>query len=137
MARFVTFYESAGRVRLQALQKGVEIMSDCMCCKIAGGEIPTDFVYRDEDVVVFRDVAPQAPTHLLVIPRCHVASSAEVKDSAVWGALMGAAVKVALSLGLEKDGYRMVINTGEGSGQTVPHLHIHLLSGRNFGWPPG
>ena len=112
-------------------------MSDCIFCKIAGGEIPTDFVYRDEDVVVFRDVAPQAPTHLLVIPRCHVASSAEVKDSAVWGALMGAAVKVALSLGLEKDGYRMVINTGEGSGQTVPHLHIHLLSGRKFGWPPG
>lgn len=137
MARFVTFYESAGRVRLQALQKGVEIMSDCIFCKIAGGEIPTDFVYREKDVVVFRDVAPQAPTHLLVIPRCHVASSAEVKDSVVWGALMGAAVKVALSLGLEKDGYRMVINTGEGSGQTVPHLHIHLLSGRNFGWPPG
>ena len=62
--------------------KGVEIMSDCIFCKIAGGEIPTDFVYQDEDVVVFRDVAPQAPTHLLVIPRCHVASSAEVKDSA-------------------------------------------------------
>ncbi|MCR4818934.1 MAG: histidine triad nucleotide-binding protein [Fretibacterium sp.] len=110
---------------------------DCIFCKIANGEIPTDFVYQDEDVAVFRDVDPQAPTHLLVIPKRHIASSADVTDPSVWSVLVGCAVEVARKLGLEKDGYRMVINTGTQGGQTVPHLHLHLLSGRNLGWPPG
>ncbi|MBQ9527042.1 MAG: histidine triad nucleotide-binding protein [Fretibacterium sp.] len=112
-------------------------MDSCIFCKIANGEIPTDFVYQDEDVAVFRDVDPQAPTHLLVIPKRHIASAAHVEDPAVWSVLVGRAVEVARKLGLEKDGYRMVINTGAQGGQTVPHLHLHLLSGRNLGWPPG
>lgn len=112
-------------------------MSDCIFCKIANGEIPTDFIYADDDVVAFRDVAPQAPTHLLIIPRRHVASAADVKDGSLWQILLTRAVKIAHDLGLERDGYRMVINTGEGAGQSVKHLHVHLLSGRDFGWPPG
>ena len=112
-------------------------MSDCIFCKIADGEIPTNFVYQDENVVAFRDVNPQAPVHILVIPKKHIASSAAVDDSSVWSSLMGSAVKIARELGLEADGYRMVINTGKQGGQSVPHLHLHLLAGRNLGWPPG
>ena len=112
-------------------------MDSCIFCKIAKGEIPTDFVYQDENVAVFRDVDPQAPTHLLVIPKRHIASSVDVADPSVWSVLVGRAVEVARKLGLERDGYRMVINTGTQGGQTVPHLHLHLLSGRNLGWPPG
>lgn len=112
-------------------------MDDCIFCKIANGEIPSEFVYSDENVVAFRDVNPQAPVHVLVIPKKHYASSAAVKDNSVWSSLMSSAVKIARELGLEKDGYRMVINTGEQGGQTVPHLHLHLLAGRNLGWPPG
>jgi histidine triad (HIT) family protein len=111
-------------------------MDECIFCKIAKGEIPADFVYRDETVFVIRDVTPQAPTHFLVIPTRHVASAAEVKDPAVWGAVMERATQIARTFGFA-EGYRMVINTGSQSGQTVPHLHVHLLSGRNFGWPPG
>ena len=114
------------------------MMNDCIFCKIVNGEIPANFVYSDEDVAVFRDVNPQAPTHLLVIPKQHIASSAAVdKDSGVWDKLLGCAVKIARELNLEQDGYRMVINTGSQGGQTVPHLHLHLLAGRNLGWPPG
>ncbi|MDR3229848.1 MAG: histidine triad nucleotide-binding protein [Synergistaceae bacterium] len=112
-------------------------MSDCVFCKIAKGEIPVDFVYRDDAVVVFRDASPQAPTHLLVLPVQHIVSAAEVNDPSVWTLIMGRAVEIARGLGLEKEGFRMVINTGVQGGQTVPHLHLHLLSGRNFGWPPG
>jgi histidine triad (HIT) family protein len=112
-------------------------MSDCVFCKIAKGEIPVDFVYRDDAVVVIRDAGPQAPTHLLVLPVQHIVSAAEVDDPSVWTLIMGRAVEIARGLGLEKDGFRMVINTGVQGGQTVPHLHLHLLSGRNFGWPPG
>ena len=112
-------------------------MSDCIFCKIANGEIPSQFVYSDENVVAFKDLNPQAPVHVLVIPRQHVASSAEVNDPSIWSRLMSSAAKIARELGLETDGYRMVINTGEHGGQTVPHLHLHLLAGRNLGWPPG
>lgn len=112
-------------------------MSDCIFCKIADGEIPTDYIYRDDDVVAFRDVNPQAPTHILVIPRHHITSSAHVEAPAIWSILMDRAVKIARDLGLDEKGYRMIINTGEQGGQTVPHLHIHLLAGRNLGWPPG
>ena len=112
-------------------------MNDCIFCKIANGEIPSEFVYSDENVVAFRDTNPQAPVHILVIPKKHYTSSAAVEDNSVWSSLMSSAVNIARKLGLEKDGYRMVINTGEQGGQTVPHLHLHLLAGRNFGWPPG
>ena len=112
-------------------------MDECIFCKIADGDIPADFVYSDENVVAFRDVNPQAPVHILVIPRQHYASSASVDKPSVWSSLLDSAVKAARSLGLEEKGYRMVINTGEQGGQTVPHLHLHLLAGRNLGWPPG
>ncbi|MDR2136867.1 MAG: histidine triad nucleotide-binding protein [Synergistaceae bacterium] len=112
-------------------------MEDCIFCKIARGEIPAEFVYKDEKVFVIRDVNPQAPTHLLIIPAQHVASAAEVDDPEIWTSVMGRAAAVARDLGLDKEGFRMVVNTGAQSGQTVPHLHLHLLSGRNFGWPPG
>ena len=112
-------------------------MSDCIFCKIANGDIPSDFVYEDDNVAAFRDVDPQAPVHILVIPKKHYASSAAVDDPSVWSSLMGSAVKIACQLGLEENGYRMVIKTGKQGGQTVPHLHLHLLAGRNLGWPPG
>ena len=112
-------------------------MSDCIFCKIANGEIPSNFIYQDENVVAFRDVNPQAPVHILVIPKKHIASSAAVEDPSVWSSLMSSAVKIAHDAGLEDKGYRMVINTGEQGGQSVPHLHLHLLAGRNLGWPPG
>lgn len=112
-------------------------MNDCIFCKIARGEIPTEPVYRDDSVMVIRDVNPQAPTHLLVIPVRHIVSAAEVNDPKIWTLIMERAVTTARELGLEKDGFRMVMNTGVQSGQTVPHIHLHLLSGRNFGWPPG
>lgn len=112
-------------------------MNDCIFCKIANGEIPTNFVYSDENVVAFNDLNPQAPVHVLVIPRQHYASSAAVVNPSVWSSLLDSAVKIARKLGLEENGYRMVINTGKDGGQSVPHLHLHLLAGRNLGWPPG
>ena len=112
-------------------------MNDCIFCKIADGEIPANFVYSDDHVVAFNDLNPQAPVHVLVIPRHHFSSSAQVNDPSVWSSLLDGAVRTARSLGLEEKGYRMVINTGEHGGQTVPHLHLHLLAGRNLGWPPG
>ena len=112
-------------------------MSDCIFCKIANGEIPVNFVYSDDSVVAFRDANPQAPVHILVIPRKHYDSSLAVNDPSVWASLLDGAVKAARSLGLEEKGYRMVINTGDEGGQTVMHLHLHLLAGRNLGWPPG
>lgn len=107
-------------------------MEDCIFCKIAGGEIPTDFFYEDEEVVIFKDINPLAPIHLLVVPKKHVASSVEVKDPALWGVLMGRAVEAARKLGVAEDGFRMMINTGVNGGQTVPHLHLHLLAGKKF-----
>ena len=113
------------------------MVSECVFCKIAKGEIPVEFVYKNESVFVIRDLNPQAPTHLLIIPTLHIESAAEVNNSEIWTAVMGMAVDVACRLGLDKEGFRMVINTGVQGGQTVPHLHLHLMSGRNFGWPPG
>ena len=111
-------------------------LNDCIFCKIVNREIPSEFVYSDENVVAFRDVNPQAPVHILVIPKKHYASASAVKDDSVWSNLMSSTVKIAEQLELD-NGYRMVINTGEQGGQTVPHLHLHLLAGRNLGWPPG
>jgi histidine triad (HIT) family protein len=112
-------------------------MDECVFCKIAKGEIPVEFVYKDETVCVIRDLNPQAPTHLLIIPALHIKSAAEVNDPEIWSSIVGRAVEVARRLGLDKEGFRMVINTGMQGGQTVPHVHLHLLAGRNFGWPPG
>lgn len=111
----------------------------CLFCRIASGEIPAKKAYEDPGVVAFYDVNPQAPTHLLVIPRKHIPSLSDLTeaDQAVIGTTMLRAASIARSLHLDDDGYRLVINTGPAAGQTVFHIHVHVLGGRSFGWPPG
>jgi histidine triad (HIT) family protein len=109
---------------------------DCIFCGIIRGEVPSRRVYEDDEVVAFADVAPQAPTHVLVVPRRHVRSLAELADQELAGRLLLRAAAVARDLGLTA-GYRVVINTGEQGGQTVEHLHLHVLGGRAMRWPPG
>lgn len=112
-------------------------MSDCLFCKIATGEIPAKTVKQSDRFVAFRDINPQAPTHVLVIPRTHIASVNEAADPELLGALVLFARDVATAEGLAADGYRVVINTNAHGGQTVFHLHAHLLGGRPMRWPPG
>jgi histidine triad (HIT) family protein len=113
-------------------------MSDCIFCKIIAGEIPADIVYQDDLVIGFRDLNPQAPTHVLLIPRKHIATinNIEAEDEAIVGRLLSAAKQVAKQEGLAEDGYRIVMNCNEAAGQTVFHIHLHLLGGRNMTWPP-
>ena len=113
-------------------------MSDCIFCKLANGDIPTDMVYEDELIAVFRDAAPQAPVHMLMVPKIHVASLDDLTaDHAELMAHMMLKIKdVCAQEGLE-NGYRCVINTGEDGQQTVKHLHIHILGKRAMQWPPG
>ncbi|HEX3559221.1 MAG TPA: histidine triad nucleotide-binding protein [Pyrinomonadaceae bacterium] len=112
---------------------------DCIFCKIVAGEIPAKKVYEDERALAFRDINPQAPTHALVIPRTHVASLEEAgeDDEAMLGHLLRVAARVAREEGHAESGYRTVINTGAGAGQTVFHIHVHVLGGRTLTWPPG
>lgn len=110
-------------------------MEPCIFCKIAAKEIPTIFIHEDELAVSFKDIAPQAPFHVLVIPRLHVASLLELHDPALLGHLLMVAKKTAEKIGLTQ--YRLVINTGADAGQAVFHLHLHLLGGRKLAWPPG
>jgi len=115
-------------------------MNDCLFCKIAAGQIPAGKVYEDDRALVFKDIDPKAPTHLLAIPKKHYASVHEIPPEEVgtlMGGLTGALCKALSSTGLDKDGYRLVVNSGEIAGQTVPHLHIHVLGGRELAWPPG
>lgn len=113
-------------------------MSDaCIFCRIGDGTIPATLVASNAHGVAFRDLHPQAPSHLLVIPRRHVASLAEATDAAELGALMLLAAEVARLEGLAETGYRVVANTGNDGGQTVHHLHLHVLGGRAMHWPPG
>ncbi len=114
-------------------------MADCLFCKIATGEIPADVVYQDENVVAFRDIQPQAPTHILIIPRRHIASLLETRDEDVelLGRLQATAISLARAEGLDQGGFRLVVNTLAGAGQSVFHIHVHLLGGRKLGWPPG
>jgi histidine triad (HIT) family protein len=111
----------------------------CLFCKIVAGTIPADVVHQDDRCVVIRDINPQAPTHVLVIPREHIESlnDATQKDEGVLGHLQRVAARVANDMGHEESGYRTVINTGEGAGQSVFHLHVHVLGGRPMNWPPG
>jgi histidine triad (HIT) family protein len=113
-------------------------MADCLFCKIAAGEIPVTRLFETAEVVAFPDIHPQAPVHMLVIPKRHLASLAHAtpEDTEMLGTLCAAAVEVARQQGLG-DGYRLVVNTGADCGQTVEHLHVHLLGGRHMGWPPG
>jgi histidine triad (HIT) family protein len=110
-------------------------MASCIFCQIAGGATSTPFVYEDDEVVAFRDIQPQAPVHLLVVPRRHVASLNEALDELPLGRLLAAARRVAAQAGLLQ--YRVVVNTGADAGQSVLHLHLHVLGGRVMAWPPG
>lgn len=110
-------------------------MEDCIFCKIANKEIPSNLVYDDENTVAFNDLNPQAPTHILVIPKKHYASLNELDNEKVMSALLTAVKNVTRKAGIKE--YRTVINTGESAGQTVFHLHIHILAGRPLKWPPG
>lgn len=110
-------------------------MSDCLFCGIVSGAIPSRKVAEDDATFAFEDIAPRAPTHFLIVPKKHVASMADASDEALAGRLLLAAARIARERGLES--YRLVINNGEGAGQTVFHLHVHLLGGRPMSWPPG
>ena len=114
-------------------------MEDCLFCKIAAGQIPSKIVYQDENVVAFEDINPKAPHHILLIPRRHIASMADLTldDGPVLVALFTTAARLSQELGLSERGYRFVTNVGPDAGQTVFHLHFHLLGGRPFSWPPG
>ena len=111
---------------------------DGIFCKLAVGEIPATKVYEDETVVAFNDLDPQAPVHVLIIPKEHIASAAEINESnsAVVAHIFEVAAKIAAEKGL-KDGFRIVNNCGDSAGQSVKHLHFHLMGGRDFGWPAG
>jgi histidine triad (HIT) family protein len=113
-------------------------MSDCLFCKIVNGTIPAAKLFEDQNIVAFADINPQSPTHVLVIPKKHIASlnAAGPEDTLLLGQLLEFAAKTASQSGLNK-GYRLAINTGEYGGQTVDHLHIHVLGGRQMHWPPG
>ena len=109
----------------------------CLFCRIAQKEIPAQIVAENADCVAFRDINPQAPVHILVIPRVHVASVADVMDPTMIGKLTAVAKELARREGIAESGYRLVMNTNADAGQTVFHLHLHLLGGRTMGWPPG
>src|SRR5579884_4102923 len=112
---------------------------DCLFCKIAAGEIPSNIVYRDDTVVAFRDINPQAPQHILLIPRRHIESMANLtsEDGPILASIYTTASRLARELGIEQSGYRFLTNVGLDAGQSVFHLHFHLLGGRPLGWPPG
>jgi histidine triad (HIT) family protein len=109
----------------------------CLFCRIVRREIPAKIIHEDEHTIAFRDIDPKAPTHVLVIPKAHVASLNEASDAESLGRLLLVARAIAEAEGLTTDGYRTVLNTGANAGQTVFHIHLHLLGGRRFGWPPG
>lgn len=112
---------------------------DCLFCKIVAGEVPSENVFESDSVLAFRDINPQAPTHILVIPKEHVASAAELEDRHAGDLveIFKSAAELAKSEGIADTGYRLVTNIGREAGQTVLHLHFHLMGGRPMGWPPG
>ena len=115
-------------------------MAECLFCRIVAGEIPAAIVKRSEDVLAFRDIDARAPTHVLVIPTKHVSAVRDAKGpegEKLLGRLLGYAATVASELGLDAGGYRIVTNTGQDAGQSVDHLHLHVLGGRKMTWPPG
>lgn len=111
-------------------------MENCLFCRIAAGEIPSNKVYEDEKVLAFRDIDPQAPTHVLLIPKQHFANILEADPETI-AYMHGVIVRIVKELGIAESGFRVVINTGEDGQQTVRHLHVHILGGRSMQWPPG
>jgi len=114
-------------------------VTDCLFCRIASGEIPASIVYQDERVVAFRDINPQAPVHVLLIPRRHIGTLNDLSpdDDGIVGEMVRRAAAIAGELGLSERGYRTVFNCNADAGQTVFHIHLHLLGGRKMAWPPG
>jgi diadenosine tetraphosphate (Ap4A) HIT family hydrolase len=113
--------------------------ANCLFCRIIAREIPGDFVHQDDLVVAIRDISPKAPTHLLLMPREHVVSAADLTDAhgPMLGRLFAVGAQLARDAGIADGGFRLVTNAGPGAGQSVPHLHFHLMGGRSMGWPPG
>ncbi len=113
--------------------------SDCLFCRIVEGEVPATVVHEDDRVVAIRDIAPRAPTHILLMPKAHVASALDLTedDAPMLGRLFAVAADLARSEGIADRGYRLVSNVGRSAGQSVDHLHVHLMGGRAFDWPPG
>lgn len=114
-------------------------MADCVFCRVARGEIPARIAYKDDEVVAFHDINPQAPVHVVVIPVEHIAGIGEAAEGhkALVGKIMLVAAEIARQEGVEESGYRLVVNQGPEAGQSVDHLHVHLLGGRRMTWPPG
>ena len=112
-------------------------MTDCLFCKMVAGDIKPDIVYEDETLLAFRDINPQAPLHVLIIPKRHIANLNELDEGALGGLLLQKASQIAAEQGYADSGYRTVINCNDDGGQTVHHLHLHLLAGRSMHWPPG
>lgn len=112
-------------------------MADCLFCKMVAGDIKPDVVFEDENVLAFRDINPQAPVHILIVPKRHIATLNDLDDGRLAGQLLLTAVELAKQEGLAEDGYRTVFNCNRNGGQAVYHLHLHLLGGRPLGWPPG
>jgi len=114
-------------------------MTDCLFCKIIAGQIPGAIVHRDETMIAFKDINPQAPLHVLIVPRRHISTlnALTADDDALVGSMLRRAAAIAKEHGYEERGYRTVFNTNAEAGQTVFHIHLHLLAGRGLGWPPG
>ena len=114
-------------------------MQDCIYCKIINREIPSDIVYEDDEIIVFKDIQPVAPTHLLLIPKKHIATFFDItpEDSQALGKIQLTAAWIAKKMGLEESGFRLVSNCKQDAGQSVWHMHYHFLAGRTFKWPPG
>ncbi len=111
--------------------------TDCVFCKIAAGEIPVQPIYEDEEFLAFRDQNPQAPVHVLLIPKAHYATIMDIEDTELMGRALRAVQQTAIRLGLDQEGFRTVLNTRDNGGQTVYHVHAHILGGRFMQWPPG
>ncbi|HZS03150.1 MAG TPA: histidine triad nucleotide-binding protein [Chloroflexota bacterium] len=114
-------------------------MTDCLFCRVIAGELPATVVHRDEQLTAFRDIRPQAPTHILIVPNAHLTSTNELTEEHVdlMGRIVNLAAELARREGIAAGGYRLVVNTGPDAGQSVGHFHLHLLGGRRLGWPPG
>lgn len=110
-------------------------MNDCIFCKIIKGELPSDKLYEDSEIIAINDINPVAPVHVLIIPRAHHNSVLEIKDTAIIGKMTKVAVDLAEKLGIESTGFRLAINTGRDAGQSVEHVHMHLLGGKELPWP--
>jgi histidine triad (HIT) family protein len=113
------------------------VSDDCLFCRLLRGEIPAKIVAQTPECVAFRDIDPQAPTHIVIVPRAHIPTLSDVKDPLIVGQMAKLATDVAKSEGVAESGFRVVVNTNANGGQTVYHLHMHMLGGRRMGWPPG